>query len=54
MDVNGTTIIRLNPGEYEIPNTIDSDVHVYIICEDKSVADKVTTYDMNSDEIVQY
>jgi hypothetical protein len=37
----GQTIIRLNPGTYVIPNTIDNNVHVYIICEDKKIADEV-------------
>jgi len=48
LDVDGNTIIRLNPGPYEIPDTVESNVHVYIICEDKGVADKVTTIDMSS------
>jgi len=39
LDVGGQTIIRLNPGQYEIPKTSENNVHVYIICEDKKVAD---------------
>jgi len=39
LDVNGTTIIRLNPGPYEIISTVENNIHVYIICEDKKVAD---------------
>lgn len=39
MDVGGQTIIRLNPGNYVIPNTFENNVKVYIICEDKKVAD---------------
>lgn len=48
LDVGGQTIIRLNPGNYVILNTIENNVHVYIICEDKSVADKVKyNYNLN-------
>lgn len=54
LDVKGETIIRLNPGSYVIPNTAESNVHVYIICEDKKVADLVATYDMTQEEIAQY
>ena len=39
LDVGGQTIIRLNPGNYVIPNTFENNVKVYIICEDKKVAD---------------
>ena len=56
----GQTIIRLNPGPYEIPKSADN-IHVYIICEDKMVAgnyyfwkksnfyfkEKVATYEMS-------
>lgn len=38
-DIGKHTIIRLNPGSYIIPNTIEANVHAYIICEDKKVAD---------------
>lgn len=54
LDVGGQTIIRLNPGPYIIPNTKESNVHVYIICEDKKVADQVATYDMSTEEIAAY
>ncbi len=52
--MGGQTIIRLNPGTYVIPNTIDNNVHGYIICEDKEVADQVATYDMSPEEIALY
>ena len=39
LDIGKQTIIRLNPGSYQIPNTIEANVHGYIICEDKKVAD---------------
>jgi hypothetical protein len=51
LDVGGQTIIRLNPGKYEIPKTVENNVHVYLICEDKEVADTVATYDMTQEEI---
>jgi hypothetical protein len=37
--VGDQTVIRLNPGNYQIPKTVENNVKVYIICEDKSVAD---------------
>ena len=43
----------LNPGNYEIPDVRANKVHVYVICEDKKVADQVSTYDMTSEEILQ-
>lgn len=54
LDVGGQTIIRLNPGPYTIPNTKENNVHVYIICEDKKVADQVATYDMSAEDIALY
>ena len=54
LDVGGQTIIRLNPGKYEIPKCVENNVHVYIICEDKRVADQVSTYDMSQEEIAQF
>lgn len=54
LDVGGQTIIRLNPGPYIIPNTKENNIHVYIICEDKKVADQVATYDMTAEEIGLY
>lgn len=54
LDIGKHTIIRLNPGPYIIPNTIEANVHGYIICEDKKVADQVATYDMTTEEIANY
>jgi hypothetical protein len=54
LDIGKHTIIRLNPGSYVIPNTIEANVHGYIICEDKKVADLVATYEMNTEEIINY
>lgn len=54
LEVSGHTIIRLNPGSYSIPNQDDIVVHVYMICEDKEVADQVATYEMLSEEVQAY
>ena len=35
LDIAGETVIRLNPGSYIIPDTIENNAHVYIICPDK-------------------
>lgn len=43
----------MNPGPYEIPDIMANKVHVYIICEDKKVADMVSNYDMTNDDILQ-
>ncbi|KAL4473536.1 hypothetical protein ABPG74_022400 [Tetrahymena malaccensis] len=54
LDVGGQTIIRLNPGNYVIPNTFENKVKVYIICEDKKVADQVSNYELLQEEITQF
>lgn len=54
MDIEGQTVIRLNPGSYFIRNSPENNVHVYIICEDKKVADKVATYQMTEQEILEF
>jgi len=54
LDVSGQTIIRLNPGNYSIPHTMENKIHVYMICEDKKVADQVALYEMTTDEIAAY
>ena len=51
LEVAGQIIIRLNPGNYTIPDSLNNKIFVYIICEDKKVADQVTTYDMTNEEI---
>jgi hypothetical protein len=43
-------LVVLNPGNFEIPEKIKNNVYVYIICEDKKLADQVTTYSQNLDE----
>lgn len=32
LDVLNKTIIRLNPGAYIIPNTVENNIYVYLIC----------------------
>ena len=54
LDIGNHTIIRLNPGAYVIPNTIEANVFGYIICEDKKVADQVAMFEMSNDEIATY
>ena len=54
LDVGDQTIIRLNPGSYTIPNTEENHIKVYLICEDKKVADQVATYEMTSEEASIY
>jgi hypothetical protein len=46
----GETIVVLNPGNYEIPEKIKYNTYVYIICEDKEVADKVTQHNITEEE----
>lgn len=43
-------LVVLNPGNFEIPSKFKNNVYVYIICEDKKVADQVTTYNLNVEE----
>lgn len=54
LDVCGQTIIRLNPGSYTIPDTQENNIHVYMICEDKKVADQVATYEMSVEDLASY
>ena len=54
IDICGRKIIKLNPEAYVIPEIKESNVHVYVICEDKTVADKITTYEMSTKEILKY
>ena len=42
----------MNPGNYIIPDSLNNKIFVYIICEDKKVADQVTTYDMTTEELL--
>lgn len=49
------TLVMLNPGTYEIKDqdTLEHNIHVYVICEDKKVADEVSTYDLSAEQILQ-
>ena len=54
VEIEGEIVIRLNPGNYSIRNVRENAIHVYVICEEKSVADKVALLDMNTEEIDLY
>ena len=54
LQVDGKTIIRLNPDRYSFRNIIENNIHVYIICERKEIADQIATLDMTPEEIVYY
>ncbi|EAR83473.2 cation channel family protein (macronuclear) [Tetrahymena thermophila SB210] len=54
IDIEGQTVIRLNPGSYIVRNTPENNVHVYIICEDKNVADKVASYQMSAQDLIEF
>ncbi|KAL4472400.1 hypothetical protein ABPG74_018349 [Tetrahymena malaccensis] len=54
IDIDGQTVIRLNPGSYIVRNTPENNVHVYIICEDKNVADKVASYQMTAQDLIDF
>ncbi|KAL4463512.1 hypothetical protein ABPG72_007613 [Tetrahymena utriculariae] len=54
IDIDGQTVIRLNPGSYIVRNTPENNVHVYIICEDKNVADKVASYQMSAQDLIDF
>jgi hypothetical protein len=51
--VAGQTIIRLNPGKYVIPDTVENNIKAYVICEDKKIADQISTWEMTPEEIVK-
>lgn len=53
LKLEGQTLVLLNPGNYEIKDTLEYNVHVYVICEDKSVADEVSTYELNPEQVIQ-
>ena len=48
IEVEGKTLIRLNPGNFFIEKLVnerdDVKIYIYIICSDKAVADKVKNY----------
>lgn len=53
LDVAGKTIIRLNPGNYVIPDTIENNINAYVICEDDKMADRIATWEMSPEEIAK-
>ena len=54
LEIDKKIIVILNPGNYEIPDIQVNKVHVYIVCEDKKVADIVATYDMTPEQRLLY
>jgi len=50
IEVEGKTLIRLNPGNFFIEKLVnerdDVKIYIYIICSDKAVADKVSLNDL--------
>lgn len=57
MKVDDYAMVILNPGDFEIPDVVKNDVHsndqihAYLICEDKKVADEIAYYEMSQEEI---
>ena len=54
LDIAGETVIRLNPGSYIIPDTIENNVHVYIICPDKKISDRVSNFGLMGEELTKW
>ena len=54
LTVDDRTIIRLNPGKYVIPDTIDNNIFAYVICEDIAIAERITTWEMSPEEIAKF
>ena len=54
LELAGETVIRLNPGNYKIPDTIENNVHVYIICPNKKIADRASTFGLSNEELNRY
>jgi hypothetical protein len=56
LKLEGQTLVILNPGSYEIKekDTSEHSIHVYVICEDKKVADQVSTYELSQEQIQQW
>ena len=54
IDINGKTIISLNPGEFFIEKTNDirEDIkfYLYLICSDKEIADQIEEASNSKDE----
>eukprot|EP00744_Colponema_vietnamica_P002453 GILI01003843.1.p1 GENE.GILI01003843.1~~GILI01003843.1.p1 ORF type:complete len:913 (+),score=151.79 GILI01003843.1:165-2741(+) len=54
VQVAGQTLIRLNPGQYIIPDTLRNGVHAFLICEDKKIADEVSAYGLDEAEYSEF
>lgn len=46
-------MVILNPGDFEIPDVVKNDIHAYLICEDKKVADEIAYFEMTQEEIAE-
>lgn len=53
MRVDDYAMVILNPGDFEIPDVVKNDIHAYLICEDKKVADEIAYFEMNQEEIAE-
>lgn len=51
LQLEGHTIIILNPGSYEIPESKETMIYVYMICRRKAFADQVSIYEMSPEQI---
>lgn len=51
IQIESETLVVLNPGNYTIPQQVIASTYVYVICEDKDVADQVTAYNLNQEEV---
>ncbi len=51
LQIDGEALVILNPGNYEIPEKLKNCTFVYIICEDKDVADQVTIYNVSEEDV---
>ena len=52
LQIDGEALVILNPGNFEIPLSMKNSTYVYIICEDKKVADQVSTYSVSGENLL--
>ena len=52
MKVEGKVVIRLAPLRYLLQNIRRNKIHVYVICEEKKIADQIATMNMSNEDIV--
>eukprot|EP01022_Parablepharisma_sp_SALTPOND_P016481 TRINITY_DN2420_c0_g1_i1.p1 TRINITY_DN2420_c0_g1~~TRINITY_DN2420_c0_g1_i1.p1 ORF type:complete len:1016 (+),score=87.41 TRINITY_DN2420_c0_g1_i1:1170-4217(+) len=51
MEVEGKTIIRLAPMKYLLQNIKKNKIHVYVICEEKKIAEQIAVMNMSNEDI---